>query len=989
MRKLLAGALAVALLAACAPPPPEPTPAPTLEPAQGPTRTAVPAGPTPTTAPAPAVSLVFVLASAQADVEPATGLLSAASARAVTLGPLGSLLAGLAEYPSARVAIATSPALLRQIRLMTQSGSATRDVFWELGQRPAVGLTPDERRTVLSRFFGGRSPERVARDEQLFPRWAELRRKRDDAMQRGLDDAVSAFADADYRDLQVLFNLNLFDPAGLGRAPLAALVARGRGWTEEDKRTLFEATAAGLAGNLRALGASAAAGQVELATLPHAESLPIVWSAGPAYPYSADSERLFDIARREVALLAGAPPAGLVFRGGAVPSAPAQRWLTGRRGWVLTSPGTAISDGLVGAPGVLASSLALRLDSADGAANLVSRIGALKPAEWLIVQADLRVPDNPEQARAAIETALRAASGTGTAVRSLTPLGGLELGLRPLAVGGAETALDPQIEASDALVSELMRTRGFVEEYVTGRRIASLDVINDARDILLSATHRSWFTQRADIAPADQRRTVVALQRGVYALLGAPAPDYLDAPLGSALVARLDRPSGGLITPTIDGLVDDKEWLAAARIVSDFKLPTQAGNELQAYYVGVNAKSLFVRIDAAQPWAALVEGAPSPARLGVYLRRPGPGPSAFVTRIGGDGETKSPLGFTATHLLEWTVGEPVLAVFSANSIGGWALLNQGQVGSAALGFGERSLEFSAPLEALGIETGNPVSLVAVFRHEGAPLTRLPRDSVAEYIVPDIGTPRLIGRFDDPAGDDHGPGAYVYPEDAVFTPGTYDLRRVTLQRDAADLIFGIELGAAIRNPWGSPIGLSLQTVDIYIDKDPGKSTGRRTLLEGRNAALPAGYGWEYAIWVEGWNQILFMPDGEYAVSARDKVRVRVAIDARGRITAKVPLDALGGGDPALWGYTVVVLSQETFPTGNARRVRDVDPESSQWRSGGAPADANHTRILDALAPAGARPTQEAGLSGYPPLKNLSERPSPDELPLAPVVTIRPL
>jgi hypothetical protein len=563
---------------------------------------------------------------------------------------------------------------------------------------------------------------------------------------------------------------------------------------------------------------------------------------------------------------------------------------------------------------------------------------------------------------------------------------GLGLGLRPHGAPAPAASAPEALPLSAELAAEIALARGFVEEYVTGRRIASLDVINDARDTLLSATDVAFFEPRLDSDPEAQHQAVTGLLRRAYALLGAPAPEFLDAPLRPPQRARLEQGITGFFTPTIDGLADDREWALAARVVSGFKLPTALGDDLQSLRFGLNSRALFVRADARAPWAALSESAAYPARLGVYLQRTGAAPSAFVTRVGGDGESRSPLGFTATHLLEWTVGEPVLALYAASGDGGWALLNQGQVGAAALGYGERSLEFSVPLDALGIESDSALALAAVLRRDSAPVTQLPRGAVAAIVVPDIGTPRLVGRFDDPSGDDHGPGKYVYPEDAVFLPGSYDLRRVTILKDSADLIFWIDLGAAIRNPWGSPIGLSIQTIDIYIDRDPGRGTGRRTLLEGRNAALPRGMGWESALWIEGWNQQLLVPDGETGLTPRERVRVRVAVDARGRVIVKAPLEALGDGDPARWGYSIVILSQESYPADGVRRVRDVDPRASQWRLGGGPLDVTHTRIVDALLPAEATRAQESLLGSYKALPEATESVGVDDLPIAPMVTI---
>ncbi|MEO6060780.1 MAG: glucodextranase DOMON-like domain-containing protein, partial [Thermoflexales bacterium] len=925
--------------------------------------------------------------AAPADVDPATGLFASASARAIALGPLASLLDALAGQPAARITVATSPSLLGQMRLMTDPAVAARDMFWELGSRPSAALSADDKRTILTSFFGGRAPDRQARDERVFPRWKELRLKRDAALAGGLDDVVAVFSERDFRDLQVLYNLALFDPGALATPPLAALAARGGGWTEDDKRQLFEATASRMARELARLRDAAGAGQIELATLPHAEAFAVFWQGGPAYPYPADAERLFDISGREIALLTGAPPAGLVFRAGDMPAVPAQKWLAGRRSWILQGGETRAPESISGRSGLLPMPNVLLLDKTGGE-SLRAYAETIPAASWAVSLAQLGVPDDPETLLQTLADIVQVAANATPKMRARTVADGLGLGLRPVAAPAQAALGRGAVPLSAGLAAEIAQARGFVEEYVTGRRIASLDVINDARDMLLSATDIAFFEPRPDVDPEAQHRAVSGLLRRAYALLGAPAPEFLDAPLGLPRQARLVQGMTAFFTPTIDGLADDREWASAAYAVSGFKLPTALGDDLQALRFGMNARSLFIRVDGRAAWTSLAESPAYPARLGVYLQRSGASPSAYVTRVGGDGEIRGPLGFTATHLLEWTVGEPVLAAYAANSDGGWALLNQGQVGAAALGFGERSLEFSVPLDALGIESDATLALAAVLRRDSAPVTQLPRGAVAAMVVPDIGTPRLVGRFDDPTGDDHGPGGYVYPEDAVFLPGSYDLRRVTILRDSADLIFWIDLGAAIRNPWGSLIGLSIQTIDIYIDRDPGRGTGRRTLLEGRNAALPKGMGWETALWIEGWNQQLFVPDGETGVTLRDRVRVRASVDARGRVIVRAPLEALGEGDPARWGYSVVVLSQETYPSEGARRVRDIEPRASQWRLGGGQADATHTRIIDALLPAGAARSQELLLGTYKALPDGTERLEVDDLPAAPLVTIGP-
>ncbi len=51
-----------------------------------------------------------------------------------------------------------------------------------------------------------------------------------------------AWIEADWRDLQVLFNLAWCDPDWLAQEPLKALVEKGKGFAEADKQILFDWT---------------------------------------------------------------------------------------------------------------------------------------------------------------------------------------------------------------------------------------------------------------------------------------------------------------------------------------------------------------------------------------------------------------------------------------------------------------------------------------------------------------------------------------------------------------------------------------------------------------------------------------------------------------------------------------------------------------------------------------------------------------------------
>jgi hypothetical protein len=80
----------------------------------------------------------------------------------------------------------------------------------------------------------------------------------------------------------------------------------------------------------------------------------------------------------------------------------------------------------------------------------------------------------------------------------------------------------------------------------------------------------------------------------------------------------------------------------------------------------------------------------------------------------------------------------------------------------------------------------------------------------------------------------------------------------------------------------------------------------------------------------------------------------------------------------------VLSQEGFPTSGVRRVRDVEQSAQQFRLGGAPDDANHTRIIDVAAEAEGE--QEQLLSDYERAASLDGL-SANDFGLIPLITAR--
>jgi len=370
--------------------------------------------------------------------------------------------------------------------------------------------------------------------------------------------------------------------------------------------------------------------------------------------------------------------------------------------------------------------------------------------------------------------------------------------------------------------------------------------------------------------------------------------------------------------------------------------------------------------------------------LEVYLSVPGSREgSANFSRFG-----ENLLGFPANKLLALEFSDGILVraeLLTAVDEENWEPISATQTGAPDLltlitepdlmtqiAQGDDGLELSLPLEALGnADTADQLRLRSFFQQTVTvddnalylDTDQLPETGPAVIIVPDLGNTIIVLDVVDPEGDDHGPGAYTYPGDAVFTGGSYDITRFQAGYDEENIVFRFEIRGPVENVWDSPNGLSIQTFDIYIDSDRVENGGD-ALLPGRNVSLQEGFEWDYAVTVEGWTSGIFVPGVEGPQQIAESSEFLVLTDPNQReVTIRVPKSILGD-NPEAWQYAAVVLSQEGFPSGGVMRVRDVLPVAEQWRIGGAPeGTTNHTRVMDLVWPVADE--QEAWLSDFPP------------------------
>jgi carbohydrate-binding DOMON domain-containing protein len=215
------------------------------------------------------------------------------------------------------------------------------------------------------------------------------------------------------------------------------------------------------------------------------------------------------------------------------------------------------------------------------------------------------------------------------------------------------------------------------------------------------------------------------------------------------------------------------------------------------------------------------------------------------------------------------------------------------------------------------------------------------------------------KFMDPTGDDKGPGNYIYPTDSVYTPGSFDLVEFEVKGgDSPD--FKVTFNQRLADPWGMGVGFATQMVFVFIDKDGVAGSGHTQSLPGLNVEFAPDSAWEKVI--------ILSPQPQSRVSAEVKAKAAdlaadIVIPRRtsgaGRtISAKVKLDELGGGDPASWGYQVVVQSNEGFPEKSDLLSRKVNEFEGQHRFGGGNDSDCDPHVMDILAGKGTGAADEA-------------------------------
>ncbi|MCU4717279.1 glucodextranase DOMON-like domain-containing protein [Halapricum hydrolyticum] len=224
-------------------------------------------------------------------------------------------------------------------------------------------------------------------------------------------------------------------------------------------------------------------------------------------------------------------------------------------------------------------------------------------------------------------------------------------------------------------------------------------------------------------------------------------------------------------------------------------------------------------------------------------------------------------------------------------------------------------------------------------------------TAAEVLASDAGIPylvltdpfegELLADWDDPVGDDDGPGTYTYPTGEAFTDGAFDIERFTIGDTGDRLLFVLELAGELTNPFDGGLGFSLQHLQLYVatDGDDPTATAGRT---GTNVAFETPYN--YRIVATGDENRNVVEDASGTVASE-------GVEAGGypsqdAIAVSVPKTAVSGD---LDGAAVAPLLFGDDPN-SPGGIRPVQPEATESAFGGADG-ANAPAVLDLLVPDG--------------------------------------
>jgi hypothetical protein len=272
---------------------------------------------------------------------------------------------------------------------------------------------------------------------------------------------------------------------------------------------------------------------------------------------------------------------------------------------------------------------------------------------------------------------------------------------------------------------------------------------------------------------------------------------------------------------------------------------------------------------------------------------------------------------------------------------------------------------------------------------------------------------------DERGDDHGDGDLRYPVREDMGPGSLDLLLLVAHREENGTRFEATFARPIARPQaGRTVDIAGETqaqrarfgfytfnLDLYVDTDRVRGSGRTETLPGRNLTLAADSAWEKAIvltprpydardMLRGqWKQAAIeerqrqrgslgeAAQREVETAVERELATRVFFPTHVRVTGAtveffVPDDFFGGAPRTEWGYALAVTGASLenkvnvaalFGKGSPQgmMVLPIAPGDSKERFGGGRlGEPNQSPVVDLVVPEGVTQEQVLGPNAPP-------------------------
>ncbi len=176
----------------------------------------------------------------------------------------------------------------------------------------------------------------------------------------------------------------------------------------------------------------------------------------------------------------------------------------------------------------------------------------------------------------------------------------------------------------------------------------------------------------------------------------------------------------------------------------------------------------------------------------------------------------------------------------------------------------------------------------------------------------LGSP--LGAVSDPAGDDHGPGSYVYPANDAFVDGAFDLTRFGVYQADDSINLALTIDGELTNPWGGN-QISVQRFDVYVRPGGMTRDGAVPARTGTNAEISAPYS--FVVTAGGFTGAHIRDAGGEVVAEA----TLTTIPELGQLVVTVPTSAFSGVNLASARYVVTSMSHASEDEG-AGGIRPV-------------------------------------------------------------------